>query len=50
MTTCHDCRCVLDVCEVCERPDCPEAMCYRCVREALLPAAPDITAPDASDV
>jgi hypothetical protein len=32
---CTSCGVVLEVCAFCERERCPEAICYRCLRNAL---------------
>ena len=39
---CADCGKAIDCCEFCDRPDCPAAVCYRCVSVALGQATRDL--------
>jgi hypothetical protein len=39
---CSACDQAIDCCELCERPDCPTAICYRCLAVALRQATPDL--------
>lgn len=32
---CTNCGVILEICAFCERDQCPEAICYRCLRIAL---------------
>lgn len=32
---CKECAADVDCCAVCERDDCSETICYRCLRKAL---------------
>ena len=33
--TCKRCRTVVEFCALCERGECPDPLCYRCVRITL---------------
>jgi hypothetical protein len=33
--SCKECSTGVEYCAFCEREDCPEMMCYRCLRAAL---------------
>jgi len=37
---CLECGDEIDVCECCEEPDCPKAICYGCLALALGQTAP----------
>jgi hypothetical protein len=37
---CSQCEGVVEVCAVCEREDCPEPMCYRCLRVEVRQSLP----------
>jgi hypothetical protein len=39
---CSACDQAIDGCELCDRPDCPTAICYRCLAVALRQATPAI--------
>ena len=39
---CSACHKAIDGCELCERPDCPTAICYRCLSVAVRQASPDL--------
>jgi hypothetical protein len=35
VSTCDRCGVVIEVCGFCQEEDCPDPLCYRCVRVAL---------------
>jgi len=39
---CSACDKAIDCCEFCDRPDCPTAICYRCLGVALGQATPEL--------
>jgi len=39
---CAACGKAIDCCEFCDRPDCPTAICYRCLGVALGQATPEL--------
>jgi len=40
--TCTSCAVIVQLCAFCERGDCPEAICYRCLREDLGESIPEL--------
>jgi hypothetical protein len=38
---CVECRTIVDECAFCERADCPEIVCSRCLRVELRESAPE---------
>ena len=37
---CRGCGTVVEICAFCERGDCPETICYRCLRIELVQSLP----------
>jgi hypothetical protein len=42
VVNCSACDRAIDCCEFCDRPDCPTAVCYRCLGVALRQATRDL--------